>query len=128
MITDLTHVTIWVTDQDEAKKFYAETLGFEVQQDDSTTIPGYRWLSVAPQHQQQAAIVLGLAMDANQKAMVGKQGTWVLASDNIQVDYERLKGKGVKVHNEPRHNPWGTDVVFEDLYGNTFDLVQSPSR
>jgi predicted enzyme related to lactoylglutathione lyase len=47
----------------------------------------------------------------------------VLSSDDIQADYARLVAAGVKVHGEPRANPYGTDFVFEDLYGNTFDLV-----
>ncbi len=128
MITKLSHITIWVKNQDEAKKFYVETLGFKVVTDDSTTMPGYRWLTVSPQQQSELEIVLGLATDPQQVALIGKQSTWVLASDNIQEDYRRLKARGVKVQGEPRENPYGTDFVFEDLYGNMYDLVQSPSR
>ena len=128
MITKLTHVTIWVTDQDAAKAFYVDKLGFVVRSDDSTMIPGYRWLTVAPPQQADVEIVLGTAMDPGQKALIGKQGTWVLGSDDIRGDYARLKAYGVKVHYEPRENPYGTDFVFEDLYGNTYDLVQSPAR
>ncbi len=126
MITKLSHVTIWVKNQDDAKKFYVDTLGFKVVIDDAATMPGYRWLTVAPQQQSEMEIVLGAATEPGQIAQIGKQGTWVLASDNIQEDYRRLKARGVKVHYEPRENPYGTDFVFEDLYGNTFDLVQSP--
>jgi predicted enzyme related to lactoylglutathione lyase len=128
MITKLSHVTIWVKNQDEAKKFYVETLGFKVGTDDSTTMPGYRWLTVKAPQQSDVEIVLGPAAEPQQVAQIGKQGTWVLASDNIQEDYRRLKARGVKIHYEPRENPYGTDFVFEDLYGNTFDLVQSPSH
>jgi catechol 2,3-dioxygenase-like lactoylglutathione lyase family enzyme len=128
MITKLSHVTIWVKNQDGAKKFYVETLGFKVVMDDSTTMPGYRWLTVSPQQQSELEIVLGPAAEPQQVAQIGKQGTWVLASDNIQEDYRRLKARDVKIHYEPRENPYGTDFVFEDLYGNTFDLVQAPSR
>ncbi len=128
MITKLSHVTIWVKNQDEAKKFYVETLGFKVVMDDSTMMPGYRWLTVAPQQQSELEIVLGPATGPEEIAQIGKQGTWVLASDDIQEDYRRLKARGVKIHYEPRENPYGTDFVFEDLYGNTYDLVQAPSR
>ena len=128
MITKLTHVTLWVKNQDEAKAFYSEKLGFKVTSDDSTTIPGYRWLSVAPAQQTGLEIVLSLPMEAAQTAEIGKQGTWVLASDNIQADYKMLVDHGVKVHSEPTVNPYGTDFVFEDLYGNTYDLVQQPAR
>ncbi len=128
MITKLTHVTIWVTDQDAAKAFYVDKLGFAVRSDDSKTMPGYRWLTVAPPQQADIEIVLGIANQPEEKAAIGKQGTWVLGSDNIRDDYARLKARGVKVHGEPQENPYGTDFVFEDLYGNTYDLVQSPAR
>ena len=128
MITKLSHVTIWVKNQDEAKKFYVEALDFKVVMDDSTTMPGYRWLTVSPPQQNGLEIVVGPAAEPQQVAQIGKQGTWVLASDNIQEDYRRLKARGVKIHSEPQENPYGTDFVFEDLYGNTYDLVQAPGR
>ncbi len=128
MITRLSHVTIWVKNQDEAKKFYTDTLGFKVVFDDSTTMPGYRWLTVSAPQQDGLEIILNLAREPQETAHIGKQGTWVLASDNIQEDYRRLKARGVKIHSEPQENPYGTDFVFEDLYGNTYDLVQAPGR
>lgn len=128
MITKLTHVTLWVKNQDDAKTFYVDKLGFKVHTDDSKTIPGYRWLSVQPPDQQDVQIVLGIARKPEEITAVGKQGTWVLGSDNIQEDYRQLKSRGVKVHSEPNVNPYGTDFVFEDLYGNTFDLVQALKR
>ena len=70
---------------------YIDALGFKVKED--VTNAGYRWLSVAPQDQNQVAIVLGLAMDSGQKALIGKQGAWVLESDDIQADHARLEGQ-----------------------------------
>lgn len=128
MITKLSTVEVLVNNQDEAKKFYVEKLGFVVRMDDADTVPGFRWLTVAPIQRTEVDFVLNLPTNDEQKARVGKQTTWVLASDNIEADYQRLKAGGIKVHNEPRVNPWGTDFVFEDLYGNTYDLVQFPSR
>lgn len=128
MITKLTHVTIWVKNQDDAKAFYVDKLGFKVHTDDSKTIPGYRWLTVQPRDQQEFEIVLGIAQNPEEIAAIGKQGTWVLGSDNIQEDYQLLKSRGVKVHGEPKVNPYGTDFVFEDLYGNTFDLMQESGK
>jgi catechol 2,3-dioxygenase-like lactoylglutathione lyase family enzyme len=125
VITKLTHVSIWVKDQEEARRFYVDKLGFRVHTDDSTTIPGYRWLTVAPPQQSELEIVLGAAFQPEQVEAIGKQGTWVLASDDIYADYERLRAAGVKVRGEVKVNPYGTDFVFEDLYGNTFDLVLS---
>ena len=122
MITKVTHASIWVKDQDEALKFYRETLGFKVTADD-TNMPGYRWLTVAPQHDS-FELVLNLATTPEQLAGVGRQGIFVLASDNIQADYTTLKTKGVKLPTEINVNPWGSDFIFEDLYGNDFDVVQ----
>ena len=128
MITKLSVVTIWVKNQDEARDFYVNKLGFAIRKDDSTTVPGYRWLTVAPQKQTEVEIVLGLATEPDQQAKIGKQGTWVLASDDIHKDYATLTARGVKCHYEPKVNPWATEFVFEDLYGNTFDLVQPPAQ
>ncbi len=128
MITKLTHVTIWVRDQEGAKKFYVDKLGFKVHTDDSTTIPGYRWLTVMPPQQSEVQIVLGTPMDPADEALIGKQGTWVLGTDDIHADYQRLQAAGVKCHSAPTVNPYGTDFVFEDLYGNTYDLVQEPAK
>ena len=128
MIRKLSVVTIFVKDQEAAKDFYVNKLGFTVRSDDSKTIPGYRWLTVAPAEQKELEIVLNPAMTDEQRAIIGKQGTFVLDTDNCQVDYERLKAKGVKFRGEPKVQPYGTDVIFEDLYGNEFDLVQSPPR
>jgi catechol 2,3-dioxygenase-like lactoylglutathione lyase family enzyme len=128
MITKLTHVTIWVKNQDEAKAFYVGKLGFQVRTDDSSTLPGYRWLTVAPSDQPEIEIILGPAVQPEEIAAIGKQGTWVLGSDDIYKDYADLKLRGVKIHGEPQVNPYGTDFVFADLYGNTFDLVQTPKQ
>ena len=126
MITKVTHATIWVRDQDEALAFYRGKLGFKVTADDATSIPGYRWLSVAPQ-QDSFEIVLNLATTPEQLAGAGRQGIFILASNDIHVDYAALKAKGVKFQTGVNVNPWGSDFVFEDLYGNDFDVVQPPA-
>lgn len=123
MITKVAHASIWVKDQDEALKFYRDILGFKVTADDPASMPGYRWLTVAPQHDS-FELVLNLATTPEQLAGVGRQGIFVLASDNIQADYTTLKTKGVKLPTEINVNPWGSDFIFEDLYGNDFDVVQ----
>jgi catechol 2,3-dioxygenase-like lactoylglutathione lyase family enzyme len=127
MITKVTHVTIWVKDQDAALKFYRDQLGFKVIIDDATTVPNYRWLSVAPQQQDGLEIVLNLATTPEQLAGVGKQGIFVFASTDVHADYAALKAKGVKLRTEINVNPWGSDFIFEDLYGNDFDVVQPPT-
>jgi catechol 2,3-dioxygenase-like lactoylglutathione lyase family enzyme len=125
MITKVTHATIWVKDQDEALKFYRDTLGFKVAAD-NTSMPGYRWLTVAPQ-QDDFEIALNLATTPEQLAGVGRQGIFILNSDDINADYAALKAKSVKFQSGINVNPWGSDFVFEDLYGNDFDVVQRPT-
>jgi catechol 2,3-dioxygenase-like lactoylglutathione lyase family enzyme len=126
MITKLNHATIWVKNQEEALKFYRDKLGFKVTTDDNTSVPNYRWLTVALPQQTELAIALVVPMDPKAEQQIGLQSGWVLDSDNIQADYELLKSRGVKVHGEPRHNVWGDDFTFEDLYGNSYDVVQMP--
>jgi catechol 2,3-dioxygenase-like lactoylglutathione lyase family enzyme len=127
MITSVTHATIWVKNQDDALKFYRDTLGFKVTADDATSMPGYRWLTVAPARQDNFEIALNLATTPEQLAGVGRQGIFVLNSDDIHADYAALKAKGVKFQSEINVNPWGSDFIVEDLYGNDFDIVQRPA-
>ena len=126
MITKVTHASIWVKDQDEALKFYRDTLGFKITADNATSMPGYRWLTVAPPQQDDFELVLNLATTPEQLAGVGRQGIFILNSNDVHADYAALKAKGVKIQSELNVNPWGSDFVFEDLYGNDFDLVQRP--
>ena len=128
MITTVTHASIWVKDQNEALKFYRDTLGFKVVSDDATGMPGYRWLTVAPAQQDGFELVLNLASTPEQLTGVGRQGIFILNSSDIHADYAALKAKGVKIQTDVNVNPWGSDFVFEDLYGNDFDLVQRPQH
>lgn len=127
MITHVTHVTIWVKNQDDALKFYRDQLGFKVVSDDATTMPSYRWLTVAPQQQSNLEIALNLATTPEQLAGIGRQGIFVLASTDVQADFATLKAKGVKIQAGLNVNPWGSDFIFEDLYGNDFNVVQPPT-
>ena len=127
MITAVTHASIWVKDQDEALKFYRDTLGFKVVSDNATSMPGYRWLTVAPPQQDEFELVLNLATTPEQLAGVGRQGIFILTSSDIRADYAALKAAGVKIQTDVNVNPWGSDFIFEDLYGNDFDVVQRPT-
>ena len=128
MITKLNHATIWVKNQEEALKFYRDKLGFKVITDDSTSVPNYRWLTVALPQQTELVVALAVPMDPKDEKQIGLQSGWVLDSDNIQADHDLLKSRGVKVHSDVQHNVWGSDFTFEDLYGNTYDVVQMPPR
>ncbi|MBI1742150.1 VOC family protein [Candidatus Acetothermia bacterium] len=130
MITQLSHVTVLVKDQDEALRFYTEKLGFEKKEDEAFG-PGARWLTVSPKNQKDLEIVLwkpNAAMNGEehakkQLAQVGQSTHWVFATANCPKTYEELKGRGVKFVQSPEKRPYGTEAIFEDLYGNHFILV-----
>lgn len=128
MITAATHLTLFVNDQDEAKKFYTEKLGFTVHTD--ANMGDMRWLTLNPKEQKNFELVLFLAAQED-KSLVGKQGgsgiLLCLASDNLDQDYKELKTKGVEFIGEPEEQDWGKSVTFKDLYGNLLYLVQPPA-
>jgi catechol 2,3-dioxygenase-like lactoylglutathione lyase family enzyme len=127
---------LWVHDQDEALAFYTEKLGMEVRVD--ATFPemgNFRWLTVGPRGQEEIAIVLMAipgppVMDAATQEQVralmakGYAGTVFLTSDDIQADYEELKGRGVEFVDQPEERPYGIDSSFRDPSGNHFRLTQ----
>ncbi len=131
MITRLARVTIIVRDQEEALRFYTETLGFE-KRADATFGPAARWLTVAPPEQHELEIVLQLpdpAMHGEEQAQemlasIGKNPTWVLNTTDCQGDYARLVERGVTFTSPPTEQPYGLEAVFSDLYGNSYSLLQ----
>ncbi|MCF6092885.1 VOC family protein [Microaerobacter geothermalis] len=131
MIDRLIRVTILVKDQEEALRFYTEKLGFE-KRADVTFGPGVRWLTVAPKGQQELEIVLQKpepSMHGEEGAKklserIGQGTTWVLETNDCRKTFETLRSKGVKFLSEPKEQPWGVEALFEDLYGNIFDLLE----
>ncbi|WP_245552928.1 VOC family protein [Brevibacillus massiliensis] len=121
------HVTILVKDYDEAIRFYTECLGFVLLTDNSFG-NGMRWVTVAPSQNNETAIVFVKADTAEKLERVGSQAAnhvlLVLQTDDCLRDYRMMKAKGVHFFGEPKTVPWGVEVVFEDLYGNRFDLLQ----
>ena len=130
---------LWVDDQDEALDFYTKKVGLEVRSD--VTLPemgNFRWLTVGPSGQPDIAITLMAipgppVMDDETAAQVrslvakGFAGTIFLATDDVQADYEELKGRGVEFVEEPEERPYGIDSAFRDPSGNNIRLVQSSS-
>jgi catechol 2,3-dioxygenase-like lactoylglutathione lyase family enzyme len=131
----ISHVGVWVTDQDEALKFYTETLGFEVRTDASMD-NGFRWLTVGPIDQPDLEIILTVPgppmLDeesaAHMKALLSKGvlSGGVLRTDDIHATYKDLSAKGVQFLQEPVERPYGIEAVFRDNSGNWFSLGQSP--
>lgn len=127
MIKKIGHITILVKDQDEAMRFYTEKLGFKKCQD-MMFGEDMRWVTAAPKNQPDLEITFVKADSKEKLKSLGKQaGDHVfltLETDNCLRDYESMKAKGVKFAGTPTKQPYGMEVVFEDLYGNLFDLVQ----
>jgi catechol 2,3-dioxygenase-like lactoylglutathione lyase family enzyme len=134
MTQSLGALTVVVQEYDEAIAFYVGTLGFSLIEDtrlDATK----RWVRVRPHGQAGASgtsILLALAATPEQLARVGDQtGGRVflfLETDDFWEDYERWRARGVRFLEPPREEPYGTVVVFQDLYGNRWDLMQPKTR
>ncbi|NIK75377.1 putative enzyme related to lactoylglutathione lyase [Paenibacillus castaneae] len=121
------YITILVKEYEEAITFYKEKLGFELITDNSFG-GGIRWVTVAPSSNNETAIVLVRADTDEKLERLGSQAAnhvfLVIHTDDCRRDYEQMKSRGVHFLGEPKDVPWGVEVVFEDLYGNRFDLVQ----
>jgi catechol 2,3-dioxygenase-like lactoylglutathione lyase family enzyme len=124
------HITILVNDYDEAIDYYTNSLGFTLITDHSFG-EGMRWVTVAPSKQHETAIVFVEAETEDKMDRVGSQAAkhvfLVIETDDCIRDYTIMKEKGVTFLGEPKDMPWGIEVVFEDLYGNRFDLLQVKS-
>lgn len=116
-----------VREYDEAIAFFTRALGFELLED----IPrgdGKRWVRVGPAGDAGAALLLARAATPEQRRAVGDQSGgrvfMFLETDDFARDYARLRAEGVRFTEEPRHEDYGTVVVFRDLYGNKWDLIE----
>ena len=126
----IAHVTFVVREYDEAIAFFTRQLDFELVADTDVG-GGKRWVLVAPRGGDGAQLLLAKATTPDESARIGNQtGGRVflfLHTDNFARDYERMRARGVRFMEEPRHEAYGTVAVFEDLYGNTWDLLE-PKR
>ena len=125
----ITHFTYLVRDYDEAIAWFSKALGFVVVEDTDLG-GGKRWVLVGPRDGG-VRLLLGKAASPEQTAFIGKQGGGrvflFLQSDDFTRDYESLRAQGVHFCEQPRHEAYGSVAVFEDLYGNRWDLVQQRS-
>ncbi len=130
MIQKIGYITIIVKDQDEAAKFFVEKLGF-VKRIDTSFGPSMRWLTLSPQNQTEVELTLVKAETEEKKQALGKQAgdhvLLTLETDDCNRDYKEMRAKGVRFYGRPQKQPYGIEVVFEDLYGNLFDLIERPS-
>lgn len=118
---------VLVKDYDEAIQFYTQSLGFELVADETISAE-QRWVQVRPTGAKECGIVFVKAQNEQEKATIGKQGAgqvlMILQTDNFTRDYEDMKQKGVVFIEQPRSEVYGKVVIFKDLYGNLFDLLQ----
>jgi catechol 2,3-dioxygenase-like lactoylglutathione lyase family enzyme len=118
--------SILVPDYDDAIDHFVNDLGFELVED--TPQPGKRWVVVRPGPNAETAIVLAEATTPEQEAAIGNQlgGRigFFLHTDDFARDHARMTAAGVHFREAPRHEPYGTVAVFEDKYGNGWDLLE----
>ena len=130
MNRSITLVTLVVRDYAEAIAFYVDRLGFDLTHDE-VLADGKRWVVVTPPGGGGSSLLLAKAIDARQLDAVGAQAggrvAFFLHTDDFERDYASFRAKGVWFAEAPRYEPYGTVAVFEDLYGNRWDLLQPSS-
>lgn len=123
-------VSLLVRDYDEAIAFYCGRLGFELVAD-SSLADGKRWVVVSPPGACGAALLLARAEGEAQIARIGDQTGgrvgFFLETDDFDRDHTAMSAAGVRFLEAPRHEAYGSVAVFEDLYGNKWDLIEPKS-
>ena len=121
-------VALVVRDYDEAIDFYVGKLGFTLIEDSPVPAQAKRWVVVAPPGAGGAHLLLARAASPEQESRIGNQtGGRVflfLYTDDFERDYEAFRSKGVVFIRGPDDQPHGKVAVFQDLYGNSWDLIQ----
>ena len=124
----IVHVAIVVRDYNEAIEFYTKRLHFTLIEDTYQPEQDKRWVVVAPPGSAGTNLLLARAATPEQEAFIGNQtGGRVflfLNSDDFWRDYNEMVSRGIRFVREPKVAPYGTVAVFEDLYGNLWDLLE----
>ena len=123
------HVALVVRDYDEAIDFYCNKLHFSLVEDTYQPEQDKRWVVVSPPGSNGTSLLLARASTPQQEAFIGNQtGGRVflfLSTDDFWRDYNEMLAAGIHFVREPKHAAYGTVAVFEDLYGNLWDLIQT---
>ena len=148
MIQRMSHATIYVLDQDQAKDFYVGKLGFEVKVDQSMP-NGFRWLTVAPKGQSDLEIILlklgsttdfvkpkgsdakTIANDLETMTALLKKGMFsagAFHTSDCRKTFQELKAKGVEFISEPKDQFYGVEAVFKDPFGNWFSMTEPKNQ
>ena len=132
MITNISLFTLYVTDQDEAKAFYRDVLGFE-ERNDIRMGEGFRWVTVGHPSQPELEVTLMVPgpplvedmAEAVRRALAsGSMGGFGLTTDDCRKSFEELSAKGVVFVQEPAERPYGVEAVMRDNSGNWLVLVE----
>ncbi len=127
MKQSIAHIALVVEDYDAAIDFYVNKLGFNLIEDTALS-ETKRWVRIAPSGSTTCCLLLAQATNEEQKSRIGNQtGGRVflfLHTDDLVRDYENMLDKKIKIIREPVTETWGKVLVFEDLYGNLWDLIE----
>lgn len=133
MVQRLSHATVYVLDQDAAKDFYVNKLGFEVRMDGKMD-NGFRWLTVSPKGQPDLQMILMQVDGPNMQPETakalrtlleqGKFGAGVLQTNDCRKTYEELKAKGVEFLSPPKEQFYGIEAVLKDNSGNWYSMTE----
>ncbi len=128
MNQSIVHVAIVVKDYDEALAFYVDKLNFVLIEDTYQPEQNKRWVVIAPPGSAGTTLLLARASTPEQENFIGNQSGGrvflFLNTDDFWRDYQQMIVKGIKFVREPKQADYGTVAVFEDLYGNLWDLLQ----
>jgi catechol 2,3-dioxygenase-like lactoylglutathione lyase family enzyme len=124
----IVHIALVVRDYDEAIEFYTKKLHFTLLEDTYQPEQDKRWVVVAPPNSTGTTLLLARASKPEQEAFVGNQAGGrvflFLSTDDFWRDYNNMVASGIKFVREPKTQGYGTVAVFEDLYGNLWDLLE----
>ena len=123
----IAHIALLVADYDEAISFYVDKLHFDLIEDTALS-ETKRWVLVAPKGSQEFSLLLAKADGNFQKQNIGNQSGGrvflFLNTDNFDRDYQNLKDNNIEIVREPKTEAYGKVLVFKDIYGNLWDLIQ----
>jgi len=124
----IAHIALVVRDYDEAIDFYTKKLHFDLIEDSYQPEQDKRWVVVAPPNSSGTTLLLAQASKAVQEEFIGNQAGGrvflFLGTDDFRRDYNDMISQGVRFVREPKVADYGTVAVFEDLYGNLWDLIE----
>ena len=128
MNQSIIHIALVVRDYDEAIEFYCQRLNFTLVEDTYQPEQDKRWVVVAPPGSSGCTLLLARASKPEQEAFIGRQSGGrvflFLETDDFWRDYNKMLADGIHFVREAKEAPYGTVAVFEDLYGNLWDLIE----